>query len=133
MEIAQAVYSATAGFPPEQKFTLTSQLQRSAISIPSNVAEGFARRHTREFIQFCHIALGSCAELETQLILAHHLRFLSDETRDRLEELLDHEGRMLNRLIQSLTRGDHRAPSHEPRVTSHGPQATDKQQCPLLQ
>src|SRR2546428_212355 len=70
MVLAKLIYRVTQGFPSEEKFGLTSQMRRAAVSIPSNIAEGQARRGTREFIQFIAQAEGSLADLETQLTLA---------------------------------------------------------------
>ncbi|MFH1976615.1 MAG: four helix bundle protein [Pseudomonadota bacterium] len=102
IEIVDFIYEVTNRFPKAEIYGLSSQMQRSAVSIPSNVAEGFARQHKKEFVQFCYIALGSCAELETQLIVAHNRRYVPDEDTGRLEEYLDHESRMLMNLIKSL-------------------------------
>lgn len=102
IEIVDFIYEVTNRFPKAEIYGLSSQMQRPAVSIPSNVAEGFARQHKKEFVQFCYIALGSCAELETQLIVAHNRRYVPDEDTGRLEEYLDHESRMLMNLIKSL-------------------------------
>ena len=64
IEIVDHVYEVTSQFPKEETYGLAAHMQRTAISIPSNIAEGHARQHTREYQQFCHIALGSCAELQ---------------------------------------------------------------------
>ena len=102
IEIVDLVYAATEKYPNEEKYGLATQMQRAAISIPSNIAEGFARHHTKEYQQFCYIALGSCAELETQLIIALRRNYVSAELNERLTEHLDHESRMLMNLIKSL-------------------------------
>lgn len=68
-ELTQAIYKITAQLPKEEKFGLSSQLQRSATSIPSNIAEGYCRNNRGEYLQFIGIARGSAAELETQLLL----------------------------------------------------------------
>jgi four helix bundle protein len=102
IEIVDFVYEITNKFPPEEKYGLSKQMQRAAISVPSNIAEGFARNHTKEFKQFCFVSLGSCSELEMQLIIAHRRNFVSDSDFNGLEELLDHESRMLMNLIKSL-------------------------------
>jgi four helix bundle protein len=78
VELVKKVYIATSGFPKEEMYGLTSQIRRSVVSIPSNIAEGSARNSTGEFIQFLYIALGSAAELETQLIITKDLGFLKD-------------------------------------------------------
>ena len=118
IDIVDRVYDLTAGFPKEQRYTLSSQLQRAALSIPSNIAEGFARQYTREYRQFCYIALGSCAEVETQLIVARRRNYLNDQEFTQLERLIDVESRMLNRLIQALGR-DARGREAQSPATSH--------------
>jgi four helix bundle protein len=80
MDLAANVYSLTARFPKEELYGLTSQIRRSAVSIPSNIAEGAARHSRKEFIQFLHIASGSVAELETQLLLALRMGFTSSSS-----------------------------------------------------
>lgn len=78
MDLAVRMYSLTLEFPKEELYGLTSQNRRSAVSIPSNIAEGAARHSRKEFIQFLHVASGSVAELETQLILAARMGFISN-------------------------------------------------------
>lgn len=102
IEIVDLVYRITAMFPAEERFSLAAQMQRSAISIPSNIAEGFARQYRKEYQQFCYIALGSCSELETQMIISKRRNYLRKEDFLELEELLDHESRMLMNLLKSL-------------------------------
>ena len=101
-EIILDVYRVTAEFPREELYGLASQMRRAAVSIPSNVAEGFNRKHNREYRQSLYIVLGSCAELETQIEVAHDLKFLDAPVRDGLLEKLDHESRMLRNLIKRL-------------------------------
>ncbi len=99
MNLVSEVYRLTKEYPKEELFSLTSQIRRSAISIPSNIAEGAARSGRKEFIQFLYIALGSCAELETQLLIARNLGYPGDE------ELFNHLLRirfMLLGLIKNL-------------------------------
>jgi len=102
-DIVVDVYKATKGFPQEELFGLVGQMRRAGVSIPSNIAEGFNRIHNKEYRQFLFIALGSCAELETQLELSFELEFVSTKTRDSLLEKIDHETRMLRNLIKKLT------------------------------
>ena len=102
MEIVREVYRATGAFPRTERFGLTDQMRRSAVSIPSNVAEGFNRLHNKEYRQFLYVALGSCAELETQVEIAGDLAYIDDNRKALLLERLDHESRMLRSLIKRL-------------------------------
>ena len=77
-------------------------MRRAAVSIPSNVAEGFNRFHNKEYCQFLYIALGSCAELETQVEISSDLGFVQQNIRDLIIEKLDHETRMLRNLVKKL-------------------------------
>jgi len=96
------VYSATSAFPHTEIYGLTSQLRRAAVSIPSNIAEGQGRATKGEFIQFlCH-ARGSLHEVETQVVIARNLGYLSAEKQDLLLDELGELGRILNGLIASL-------------------------------
>ncbi len=104
IEIVDRVYEITEKFPKKELYALTSQMQRSAISIPSNIAEGFARGHTAEYRQFLRTALGSCAELDTQLIIAHKRNYITQTETLGLQEDLDHESRMIMNLIKSLSK-----------------------------
>ena len=102
IEIVSDVYILTKKFPKEELFSLTSQLRRSAISIPSNIAEGFKRFHNKEYKQFLFINLGSCAELETQIIIAKELKYINEDEEAKLVEKLDHVCRMTSSLIKKL-------------------------------
>lgn len=102
IEIVDATYEATKNFPQEEKFGLCSQMQRAAVSIPSNIAEGVSRQHTKEYHRFCCMALASCAVLETQVIIAKRRNYLPENLFLQLEEMLDHESRMLMNLIKTL-------------------------------
>lgn len=102
IEIVKDTYGATKSFPRQKVFGLSSQMQRSAVSVPSNVAEGFNRFHNKEYQRFLCIALGSCAELETQIEIAWQLNYLAAETKSELLEKLDHETRMLRNLAKKL-------------------------------
>ena len=75
MELVTSIYALTREFPREEIYGLTAQIRRSATSIPSNIAEGAARQGEKEFARFLYIALGSCAELETQLLIARNLGY----------------------------------------------------------
>ena len=102
IEIVSDIYILTKRFPKEELYGLTSQLRRSAISIPSNIAEGFRRYHNKEYKQFLYIALGSCAELETQIAIARMLKYITEEKETELIEKLDHLCRMTTNLIKKL-------------------------------
>ncbi len=104
IEIVDMVYKLTDSFPAKEQYGLVSQLRRGAVSIPSNIAEGFARQYTKEYAQFLHIALGSCAELETQLIISQRRDYVTKEQLEGLQEAIDHESRMLANLVKSLKR-----------------------------
>lgn len=80
IDLVEEVYLICSKFPQSEIYGLTSQMKRSAISIPSNIAEGSARQTDKEFIQFLYIALGSANELDTQLIIANRLNFLTTDT-----------------------------------------------------
>lgn len=117
VDIVDLVYEATNRFPAKEKFGLAAQMQRSAISIPSNIAEGFARHHTKEYVQFCYVALGSCAELKTQLVIAKRRGYISEEGSFELEKSLNHESRMLMNLKRSLIEKKSRSTVHSPQFT----------------
>jgi len=102
MEIVVDVYEVTKSFPKEEVYGLISQMRRAAVSIASNIAEGFNRYHNKEYKQFLYIALGSCAELETQIEVSMSLGYITQQQRDKIIEKLDHEGRMLKNLIKCL-------------------------------
>jgi len=88
MELTEMVYKITSSFPKEELYGITSQMRRSAVSIPSNIAEGQLRNSKKEFIQFLSIALGSCAELSTQLELSKRLRYLTESDFERISEVI---------------------------------------------
>ena len=80
IRFVEQIYQATREFPREEIYGLTSQVRRSALSYPSNIAEGAARSSTKEFIQFLYVALGSLSEVETQVMIAGKLGYLSADT-----------------------------------------------------
>ncbi len=102
MQLTEAIYSATRTFPQSELYALANQLQRAAVSIPSNIAEGHARNTTRDYLRFVSIAMGSLAEVETQIELAARLNYLGIEQRDALFTTTDELGRMLQGLRKSL-------------------------------
>jgi len=89
IDLSVDVYKATSGFPSDEKFNLTSQSRRSAVSIPSNIAEGAGRNSNKEFSNFLGIANGSSYELQTQLIISNKLNLLNDEALDSLLKQID--------------------------------------------
>ena len=119
MRLARSVYDLTAGFPREERYGLASQLQRAAVSIPSNIAEGNARGATRDYARFVSMAMGSCAELQTQLILSGDLGLGEATNRAVALDLCDRVGQMLIRLHQSLLRrlSESRVPSPGSRLS----------------
>lgn len=88
-ELCLLVYKLTADFPATEQFGLTSQIRRSAVSIPSNIAEGFGRQTAKEKQQFYHLALGSLFELETQTDIANQLNYIKNQEFKVLEDRLD--------------------------------------------
>lgn len=102
VDLALSLYKAALKFPKDELYGLSSQIKRAAVAIPSNIAEGFTRQHTAEYIQFLKIAFSSGAELETQLLIANKLGFLSEKEFYGLSADLSEIMRMLNGLIQKL-------------------------------
>jgi len=101
MKLAKDVYLLTSSFPKEELFVLTLQIRRSSISIPSNIAEGAARNSNKDFVKFLYVALGSLAELETQLLLAKELGFINENS---LESSINSIRKMLIGLIKYLSK-----------------------------
>jgi four helix bundle protein len=99
MELARMVYCFSDSIPQKERFGLISQMQRAAVSIPSNIAEGYQRKGTKELIQFLRISYGSSAELETQLLLARSIYNLNVE---EIIKLLTEVQKMLNAYQTSL-------------------------------
>ena len=99
MDLVEEVYRFTQGFPDREKYGLINQARRCAVSVSSNIAEGAARNTDKEFVQFCYIALGSLAELETQLLIAERLKYY--ESTNILDNVIEIR-RMLLGLIKYL-------------------------------
>ena len=102
LELAHMVHLATSCFPRHELFDLSSQVRRSAVSVPSNIAEGAARATSREFIHFLHIARGSLAELETQIYLAIQSEYIGNA--EPLLWQIEEVGKLLNAVISGLRR-----------------------------
>lgn len=104
MDFAETIYRTTWKFPDRERFSMTNQLQRAAMSVPSNVAEGHARGHTNDFIRFLSIARGSLAEVETNLTMAGRLGYISAEEKNLLFAQSDELGRQLTALRSAIER-----------------------------
>lgn len=104
IEIVDKLYSITDRFPKEELYGLTSQIRRAAVSIPSNIAEGFVRHHHKEYIQFLYVSLGSCAELDTQVIIAAKRNYINLQKQQEIAEDINHEIRMILALIKTVAR-----------------------------
>ena len=104
MDLTESIYEATSHWPADERFGLISQIRRAAVSVPSNIAEGAARRSTGEFIQFLGMARGSLAEVETQLLLAQRLSYSPNTDVAALLAVSEDISRMLVALIFSLKR-----------------------------
>jgi four helix bundle protein len=102
IEIVDKVYALTSKFPREELYGLTMQMRKASVSIPSNISEGFVRGHSKEYRHFLEISLGSCAELDTQSIIAHKRNYITDKEPAELAEDINHEIRMLINLINKL-------------------------------
>jgi len=96
------IYQALKSYPSDERYGLVDQMKRSAVSIPSNIAEGAARHSDKEFIRFLHISLGSLAELETQLIISKELAFISEESYNIFEQQLSNIRKRILGLIKYL-------------------------------
>ena len=103
MEIVTVVYKETRNFPKEEIYGLTSQIRRCAVSIPSNIAEGFGRKSQQDFIRFLKISMGSLFELQTQLRIAKNLEYLEEGKFNAVFEETREIERMLSAFIQSIT------------------------------
>ncbi len=104
MQLTEAVYRLTRDFPRDEQFGLTSQIRRSAVSVPSNIAEGQGRASVGEFKQFLGVARGSTCEVQTQLEIARTLKFGSPKSIDEAIALSDEVRKMLFGILASLDR-----------------------------
>ena len=102
IEIVDKIYTMTTKFPKEEVYGLPHQMRKAAVSIPSNIAEGFVRHHTKEYKHFLSIALGSCAELDTQVIISNKRKYLTKAELEELTEDINHETRMLVSLANKI-------------------------------
>ena len=102
IKLVEDIYRLTKSFPKEELYGLTSQMRRAAVSIPSNIAEGFTRFHNKEYKQFLYIALGSCSELSTQIIIASRLKYFGNNKIEQLLNEIDEICRMTMSLIKKI-------------------------------
>jgi four helix bundle protein len=103
-ELVVAVYEASADFPGDERFGLTAQVRRSAVSVPSNIAEGYGRGARADYARFLRVARGSLFEVEAQLVLASDLGMLKDDALARLQHAINEVARPLSGLIRSIER-----------------------------
>jgi len=102
MDLVKQVYTLTKEFPKEEIYGLTSQIRRAAVSVPSNIAEGQGRDSTKEFLHHLSIAYGSLMEVETQILIAESLNYLTSEETRLILEKTSETGRLINGLTRSL-------------------------------
>ncbi|OGG52958.1 four helix bundle protein [Candidatus Kaiserbacteria bacterium RIFCSPHIGHO2_02_FULL_55_25] len=100
--LSMAVYAMTEKFPAREMYSLSSQMRRAVVSIPSNIAEGKARRTRADYVHFLHMAYGSASELETQLLIAARLGFCSEKVYEETNSLLAEVSKMLRAIINKL-------------------------------
>ncbi|MBT8352807.1 MAG: four helix bundle protein [Deltaproteobacteria bacterium] len=101
-QLCLEIYKITKRFPTEEKYGLTSQIRRAAVSVPSNIAEGYGRKTTPEYIRFLYIAYGSNCEMETQILLSCDLDYIEADKLEILQGSIGEIERMLKALIKSL-------------------------------
>lgn len=102
MDVAEAAYKLASTLPKHEIYALTSQIQRSATSVPANIAEGHARESTKDFLRFLSIAQGSLAELETHLLLAQRFAYIDENDLEKIMQLTDETGKIMRGLQRSL-------------------------------
>ena len=102
MDVITLIYELVKQFPDDEKFGLTSQIKRSSVSVPSNIAEGYGRNYTKDYIRFLNIARGSLYEMQTQLQVALNLGFIAEEDLNKINSLSVEVEKMLNSLINKL-------------------------------
>ena len=102
IEMVTKIYMLTGNFPKEELYGLSNQIRRSAVSVPSNIAEGAGRNSSKELVQFLYYAMGSLSELETQCLIAYNLGYLNNEQKQDIDILFSGIFKMLSKLIQSI-------------------------------
>lgn len=103
VDLVEKVFQVTRTFPQTEVYGIVNQMRRAAVAVPSNIAEGAGRNYTKEFIKFLSIAFGSANELETQLIIAKRLKYLSEQDYEAINGLLNEIFKMLNVLMSRLS------------------------------
>jgi len=103
IELVIDIYKTTLNFPKVELYGLTSQLRKAAVSIPSNIAEGCSRFHRAEYKQFLYVSIGSCAEVQTQLVIASRLGYLKDHDAENLLNRTEEISKMTMGLIKKLS------------------------------
>lgn len=103
IELTKTIYSITENFPRRELFGMTSQMRRAVVSVPSNIAEGWSRNHTREYVQFLRVALGSLAELDTQLTISSELGYLTKDKLNETEAGIFEMQKMVYAMVNTLT------------------------------
>lgn len=96
------IYKLTKTFPKDELYALVSQMRRASVSIPSNISEGYSRGHKLEYLQFLRISFGSGAELETQLLIAKEMKYITEEDFNKANDLLIEIQKMLNKMVSNL-------------------------------
>lgn len=102
VQLATLIYKCTDNFPSKEIFGLTNQMRRAAISIPSNIAEGYRRKNQKEYCHFVRIAYGSASKLETQVIIAENIKYISELSKNEIKPLLDEVSKLINGLLNYL-------------------------------
>jgi len=103
-KLALEIYQATKEYPKEEIYGLVSQMRRSAVSIPCNIAEGYRRGHRKVYVQFLYMAHGSCSELETLIVLSYDLNLMGKDLFENLYHLQEEVSKLLKGLISSLSK-----------------------------
>ena len=104
MALVKSIYLLCEQLPKEEVFGLQSQMKRAVISIPSNIAEGYGRNYTQNYVQLLRIARGSLLELETQLIISKELKLVGNKLYQKVQGLITEENKMLNAFIKSISK-----------------------------